>query len=69
MTREKTPRKVPLVFFRNDAGSEPVRDWLKGLDELERRAIGTDLFTRAMALASGYATLPRHGKRLVGNPY
>lgn len=43
MASEKPPRKVPLVFFRNDAGSEPVRDWLKGLDEAERRAIGTDL--------------------------
>jgi hypothetical protein len=43
MAREKVPRKVGLVFFRNDAGGEPVRDWLKGLDEAERRAIGTDL--------------------------
>ena len=43
MVPEKTPRKIQLVFFRNTAGSEPVRDWLKGLDEAERRAIGTDL--------------------------
>jgi len=41
MTRQL--RKVPLVFFRNDAGSEPVREWLKGLDEAERHAIGADL--------------------------
>ena len=40
---KKAPRKIELVFFRNEAGSEPVRDWLKGLDETERRAIGTDL--------------------------
>jgi phage-related protein len=40
---ERTPRKIELVFFRNDAGGQPVRDWLKGLDEAERRAIGTDL--------------------------
>jgi phage-related protein len=37
------PRKIELVFFRNDSGGEPVRDWLKELDEAERRAIGTDL--------------------------
>lgn len=37
------PRKVELVFFRNDAGGEPVREWLKGLNEVERRLIGTDL--------------------------
>jgi phage-related protein len=43
MPSEKPPRKVQLVFFRNEAGNEPVRDWLKGLDEVERRAIGTDL--------------------------
>jgi phage-related protein len=43
MAPERTPRKVELVFFRNDAGSEPVRDWLKDMDEAERRAIGTDL--------------------------
>jgi phage-related protein len=37
------PRKVPLVFYRASAGSEPVREWLKGLPETERRAIGKDL--------------------------
>jgi hypothetical protein len=37
------PRKVELVFFRNDVGREPVREWLKGLNETERRLIGTDL--------------------------
>jgi phage-related protein len=43
MAPERTPRKVQLAFFRNDAGGEPVRDWLKGLDEGDRRAIGMDL--------------------------
>jgi hypothetical protein len=43
MAVEGTPRKIQLVFFRNSAGGEPVRDWLKELDETERRAIGTDL--------------------------
>src|SRR5277367_4309505 len=43
MAAEKTPRKIKLVFFRNSTGSEPVREWLKTLDEAERRAIGTDL--------------------------
>jgi len=40
---ERTPRKIELVFFRNDSGGEPVREWLKALDEAERRAVGTDL--------------------------
>jgi phage-related protein len=43
MASGKAPRKIELVFFRNSAGSEPVREWLKGLDEVDRRTIGTDL--------------------------
>jgi phage-related protein len=37
------PRKIPLLFFRSLAGIEPVREWLKALPEVERRAIGEDL--------------------------
>jgi phage-related protein len=36
-------RKIPLIFYRLRSGSQPVRDWLKGLPEAERRAIGKDL--------------------------
>jgi phage-related protein len=43
MASQRTPRKIELVFFRNDAGGEPVRDWLRGLDKADCRAIGTDL--------------------------
>lgn len=43
MAAETTPRKIELVFFRNESGGEPVREWLKGLNEAERHAIGTDL--------------------------
>ncbi len=43
MVSERAPQKIELVFFRNSAGGEPVREWLKELDEAERRAIGTDL--------------------------
>ncbi len=41
--KEDQPRKIPLVFFRTVAGSEPVREWLKGLPEVERHVIGKDL--------------------------
>jgi phage-related protein len=37
------PRKVPVVFFRTPAGTEVVRNWLRGLDEGDRNAIGQDL--------------------------
>lgn len=43
MAPGKTPRKIELVFFRNDSGSEPVREWLKGMGEADRHAIGVDL--------------------------
>ncbi|SEG37617.1 Phage-related protein [Bryocella elongata] len=38
--------RVPVVFFRNDAGGEPVRDWLKALVPVEdRKQIGDDIRT------------------------
>ena len=43
MTKEPSPEKIPLTFFRTAAGSEPVREWLKGLPEAERQAVGRDL--------------------------
>ena len=43
MVDEAKPHKIPLIFYRTKAGREPVREWLKGLDEAERQAIGKDL--------------------------
>lgn len=37
------PPKIDLVFFRTDAGNEPVREWLLGLDPANRREVGLDL--------------------------
>jgi phage-related protein len=42
-SKDPPPRKVPLVFFRTQAGAEPVRDWLLELDSDDRQAIGRDL--------------------------
>src|SRR3546814_1266844 len=36
-------RKIPVMFYRTAAGAEVVRDWLRGLDEADRNAIGQDL--------------------------
>ncbi len=30
MADDPPPRKIPLIFYRTEAGSEPVREWLKG---------------------------------------
>ena len=37
------PRRLDAVFFRSASGSEPVREWLKGLPKDERTAIGEDI--------------------------
>ena len=43
MAGDPEPHKGPLVSYRTLAGSEPVREWLRGLPEIERQAIGRDL--------------------------
>jgi phage-related protein len=43
MPDDSQPQKIPLIFYRTAAGSEPVKDWLKGSVEAERQAIGRDL--------------------------
>ncbi len=37
------PQKIKLVFYRTERGNEPVREWLLGLDEANRREVGMDL--------------------------
>ena len=36
---------LPVLFFRLDSGREPVRDWLKEMDEYSRKVIGEDIKT------------------------
>jgi phage-related protein len=43
MENDPLTQKVPLVFFRTEAGRDAVREWLKCLPEAERQAIGRDL--------------------------
>ena len=42
----KEGKRVPAIFFRTEAGREPVRDWLKNLPLPEdRKRIGEDIKT------------------------
>ena len=43
---KKQGKRVQVIFFRTDAGGEPLRDWLKSLplDE-DRKRIGEDIKT------------------------
>ena len=36
---------LDVRFFMTDAGSEPVREWLKSLPAIERKIIGEDIKT------------------------
>jgi phage-related protein len=43
---ERQGKRVPAIFFRTEAGGEPVREWLKGLPSPEdRKRIGEDIKT------------------------
>ncbi|MBZ5628408.1 MAG: type II toxin-antitoxin system RelE/ParE family toxin [Acidobacteriia bacterium] len=42
----KQEKRVQAVFYRTEAGGEPVREWLKGLPSREdRKRIGEDIKT------------------------
>jgi hypothetical protein len=38
-------KRIPAIFFRTEAGGEPVREWLKSLSREDRKQIGTDIMT------------------------
>jgi phage-related protein len=42
---QKKVKRVPAIFFRTEAGGEPLRDWLKSLPAEDRKRIGEDIQT------------------------
>src|ERR1700730_5160449 len=70
VVNDPPPQKIPLIFFRTEAGSEPVREWLKGLDEAERQAIGKDLLRAQWSCPVGMPLCRPMGKGsgFVGGP-
>jgi phage-related protein len=38
-------KRIPVLFFRTEAGSEPVRNWLREMMPEDRRLIGEDIKT------------------------
>ena len=38
-------KRIPAIFYRTEAGGEPVREWLKGLSSQDRKTIGEDIKT------------------------
>jgi phage-related protein len=44
-THSMTDKRIAVRFFATELGTEPVRDWLKSLDEPDRFRIGEDIKT------------------------
>jgi phage-related protein len=38
-------KRIPAIFYRTEAGREPVREWLKRLSAEDRKRIGEDIKT------------------------
>ena len=38
-------KRVPAIFYRTEAGGEPLREWLKALSPEDRKRIGEDIKT------------------------
>ena len=57
-------KHIPAVFFRTEAGNEPVRDWLKAMPADDRRLIGQDIQTVEFGWPAGMPTCRPIGRGL-----
>ncbi len=57
-------KKVPAVFYATPRGNEPVRQWLKKLDDDSRRIVGVDIATAEFGWPTGMPLCRDMGKRL-----
>ena len=57
-------KKVPAVFYATSRGNEPVREWLKKLDDDSRRRVGVDIATAEFGWPVGMPLCRDMGKRL-----
>ena len=49
----KAERPLNIVFFKTEAGNEPVREWLKELSKEDCKVIGTDILAVQFAWPVG----------------
>jgi phage-related protein len=57
-------KKLPAAFYCTAAGNEPVREWLRGLDEADRRTVGQDIATSEFGWPVGMPVCRSLGKSL-----
>ena len=57
-------KRVPARFYQTEAGNEPVREWLKQFNLLERKIVGTDIKTVEYGWTIGMPNCRYMGKGL-----
>ena len=57
-------KRISVGFYRSETGSEPVRDWLQGLDREEKKLIGEDIKTVEYGYPIGMPTCRSLGNGL-----
>ena len=55
---------LEVVFYRSEAGNEPVREWLKGLSREDKRRIGEDIKTAQIGWPLGMPLIRKIEKGL-----
>lgn len=62
MTDQRPRKIVSVVFWREEQGKEPVKDWLKSLTKNQRKIIGEDIKTVEMGWPLGMPLVKSLGK-------
>ncbi|MGA9069016.1 MAG: type II toxin-antitoxin system RelE/ParE family toxin [Terracidiphilus sp.] len=57
-------KRIPAIFYRTEAGSEPVRSWLRAMDPQDRRLVGEDIKTVEFGWPVGMPTCRPLGEGL-----
>jgi phage-related protein len=60
----KSERPLTVVFFKTEAGNEPVRQWLRELPRNEKKVIGEDILTVQYAWPVGKPLVDNLGDQI-----
>jgi phage-related protein len=55
---------LKVIFYRSEAGNEPVREWLKDLQQDDKRQIGEDIKTAQLGWPLGMPLIKKIDKDL-----
>ena len=64
MARRQIQITLGVRFFRTARGNEPVREWLKALEQIERRVIGEEIKTVQLGWPLGMPLVRKMSKDL-----